>query len=554
MVIVQRDAGDHLLPIEKGEGTMGRLKLTGLAAVLLLAMTGGAAPAHAALTADSLYEPGTVVAIDLQLPEASVEALEDIPDEYVEGTFAVAESGGTPDTIGAYSAPITVGVRLKGSGSFQGLDGKAAFKVKFAEFVKGQKFLGLKNLTLNSMVQDPSMVREVLSYETFRASAVVAPRTGYAYVWLNGIDYGLHLNVETMDDVALKRAYGDFDDPQHLYEGPAGVDLAPGSAGMYEVDEGDEEELSDLEALIAAANLTSPGFSERVAPVADLAQMTREWAVERYIAHWDGYSGQNNNHFLYSDPNGVFQVLPWGTDQTFYRYWHPFAADGGTLFDQCLAEPACGAKYAEELIATDELALNLIARTEQLATQLSPWQAYEIANSVREPFDAGQIERSVEDLIEFLELRPEELAEWLGGDEEPTGPGSDPVVPAGASGAAPPPDPTPPPTPKLSGRLTFDRSRLDRGLLTVRASVSGPGKLTQRAELVTAGGHLTACSTSRRANAAGVLIVTCQLSAEARRRLEARWLRLQMWLHFQPPTGEATDLRTTLRLPRQTGA
>jgi hypothetical protein len=124
------------------------------------------------------YEPSTFVAIDLQLPPASVEALEDVPDEYVEGTFAVAESGGTPETVGTFSAPpLTVGVRLKGSGSFQGLDGKAAFKVKFAEFVKGQKFLGLKSLTLNSMVQDPSMLREVLSYETFRApmSSPLAP-------------------------------------------------------------------------------------------------------------------------------------------------------------------------------------------------------------------------------------------------------------------------------------------------------------------------------------------------------------------------------------------
>ncbi|MET0305283.1 MAG: CotH kinase family protein [Solirubrobacterales bacterium] len=493
------------------------------------------------------------MAIDLQLPQASVEELEDVPDEYVEGTFAIAESGGTPGTIGTYSAPITVGVRLKGSGSFQGLDGKAAFKVKFAEFVKGQKFLGLKNLTLNSMVQDPSMIREVLSYETFRASDVVAPRTGYAYVWLNGTDYGLHLNVETMDDVALKRAFGDFDDPQHLYEGPAGVDLAPGSAGMYEVDEGDEAELSDLEALITAANLTSPGFAERMVPVADVDQMTREWAVERYIAHWDGYSGQNNNnHFLYSDPAGVFQVLPWGTDQTFYRYWHLFDDDGGTLFEQCLAEEACLVKYAEELIGVDELAAELPARTEQLADLVAPWQEFEITNSTREPFGADEIESSVEDLLEFLELRSEELAKWLPKDEEPSEPESKPVVSTGGTtSAAPAPDPTPPPTAKLSKRLTFDRSQLDRGVLTVRASVSGPGKLTQRAELATASGSLTACSTTRRANAAGILILTCRLSAEVRNRLETRWRRLQLSLRFQPLTGDATDLRTSVRLPRQ---
>jgi hypothetical protein len=531
---------------------MGHLKLACLTAVVLIAIA-GAAPARAALTADSLYEPNTIVAIDLQLPQASVEALEDVPDEYVEGTFAVAESGGTPDTIGAYSTPITVGVRLKGSGSFQDLDGKAAFKVKFAEFVKGQKFLGLKNLTLNSMVQDPAMIREVLSYETFRANDVVAPRTGYAYVWLNGTDYGLHLNVETMDDVALKRAFGAFDDPQHLYEGPAGVNLAPGSAGMYEVDEGDEEELSDLEALITAANLTSPGFSERMVPVADIDQMTREWAVERYIAHWDGYSGKNNNnHFLYSDPNGIFQVLPWGTDQTFYRYWHPFEGEGGTLFEQCLLETACRTQYAEALIAINEFAAGLPARTEQLADLVEPWQEFEIANSVREPFNAGQIERSTEDLLEFLELRREVLAEWLPDDEEPSAPKEDPVGPVGgASAAGPAPLPTPTPTPKLSRRLAVDRSQLERGLLTVRAAVSGPGKLTQRAQLATANGPLTVCATSRRANAAGILVITCRLSAEVRRRLANRWLRLQISLRFQPPAGEATELQTSVRLQRQ---
>ena len=527
---------------------MFRPKLTGLVTALLLATAGTATHAHAALSADSLYEPTTVVAIDLQLPQPSVEALEDDPDEYVEGTFAIAESDGTPPTIGEFSEPIVVGVRLKGSGSFQGLDGKAAFKVKFNEFVKGQKFLGLKGLTLNSMVQDPAMIREVLAYETFRAADIVAPRTGYAYVWLNDTDYGLHLNVETMDDVALTRAFGDFDDPQHLYEGPAGVDLAPGSASMYEVDEGDENDLADLEALIAAANLTAPSFSERMAGVANLDQMTRMWAVERYIGHWDGYSGKNsNNHFLYSEPNGVFQVLPWGTDQTFYRYWHPFTGEGGTLFEQCLAESACRAMYTEALIAVDESAATLFARTEALASLVAPWQAAEIANSERAPFQADQIERSVEDLIEFLQRRPEALAEWLGSDEEHSQPADDPAESAGGASDAG----SLATAPSLSRRLAVDRSRLSRGLLVVRAAVSGPGKLTQRVELATASGRLTACATSRQARAAGLLKLTCRLSANVRQRLTTRWLRLQMRLHFQPLTGEASDLRTTVRLPRQ---
>jgi hypothetical protein len=42
-------------------------------------------------------------------------------------------------------------------GSLRTLDQKAAFKIKFDEFIEGQTFLGLKKLTLNNMVEDPSM-------------------------------------------------------------------------------------------------------------------------------------------------------------------------------------------------------------------------------------------------------------------------------------------------------------------------------------------------------------------------------------------------------------
>ena len=48
--------------------------------------------------------------------------------------------------------------------------GKAAFKVKFDEYVDDQTFFGLEKLTLNNMVQDRSMIHETLAYELFRAA------------------------------------------------------------------------------------------------------------------------------------------------------------------------------------------------------------------------------------------------------------------------------------------------------------------------------------------------------------------------------------------------
>ena len=57
---------------------------------------------------------------------------------------------------------------------------------------------------------------------------------------------------------------------------------------------------------------------------------------------------QPNNYYLYSDPAGRFQMLPWGTDETCERRL-PFDGPAGLLFDKCLADPACAALYREEL-------------------------------------------------------------------------------------------------------------------------------------------------------------------------------------------------------------
>jgi hypothetical protein len=243
-------------------------------------------------SAAEMYEPGRIVAIELTLPPESIKKLEKDPKgEYQPGTFSLAQTDGTPFGTGEFTTPLNVGIRLKGGlGSFRNLSEKAAFKIKFS-FVKGQKFLGLKKMTLNNMVQDPSMVREARAYEAFRALGIKAPNTSYAFVRVNGEIFGTYLNVETMDDVALEKRFGKFADPQHLYEGEYGADVTPGLEEEILVDEGSEKERGDLKALVTAVNGGSAGWLERVEAHADLPEMTRMWAVERYIGHWDGYSG-----------------------------------------------------------------------------------------------------------------------------------------------------------------------------------------------------------------------------------------------------------------------
>jgi spore coat protein CotH len=61
---------------------------------------------------------------------------------------------------------------------------------------KADRFFGLDRLTLNNMVQDPTMVHEALGYQVYEAAGVRVPRTGYVRLTVNGQPYGLYLNLE----------------------------------------------------------------------------------------------------------------------------------------------------------------------------------------------------------------------------------------------------------------------------------------------------------------------------------------------------------------------
>jgi hypothetical protein len=354
-----------------------------------------------------LYDPGSVVEVDLDMPQSSIDALAVTPDEYVDATFSLTTTGGS-------YGPLAVGLRLKGSGSFRTLDGKAAFKVKFSHSVPGQRFLGLKALSLNNMVQDPSMVREVVSYELFRGAGVAAPRTGYAFVQVNGADYGVYLNVENPDEIMARRW---FSGTRHLYEGGYRADATPSGMANLEVDEGSETDLSDLEALVAGADSHTGDWSDQISPLLDLEQATRMWAVEAYVGHWDGYSPNReydatepNNFFLHSVDSGRFSMLPWGTDQTLGRRVS-FDDPAGILFRRCLDDASCSALYRDAVAQVRTIAVQagLQDFAASTATMLEPWQQ----RDPRREQGMQQIADGVSSVRAYLGIRPSDVDAWL---------------------------------------------------------------------------------------------------------------------------------------------
>ena len=307
--------------------------------------------------AAAMYNPLVVNTFDLVLPQSTINGLNGTTNYWGdEGPYLPAKLSGVIN--GVPFASMDVGIHLKGAwGSWRNIYGKAGFKIKIDFVKKTQTLFGVTKLTLNNMVQDHSSSHETLSYRLFRAIGVPTARTGYANVTVNGANYGLHLNIETLDTKLLSH-WGIT--PSHIYKGgvPNFPDLWPGQESAFAVDQGSTTDKTDLTALMAVVGRgNGPNWFTDMSRVADLEEMTLDWAAEKFTGHWDGYANNRNNYYLVNRQDGKFIMLPWGMDQTLnggLDYW-----SGNAMVSQCLNDTRCQNLYKQALVKVIHTAKDL---------------------------------------------------------------------------------------------------------------------------------------------------------------------------------------------------
>jgi len=309
-----------------------------------------------------LFDTTRVSTIDLTLDAAALAALKTAPDEWANAAFRLTTADQEYDEV-------TVQVRLKGGLSFTDIDQKPSFKIGFNKQDKAARFLGLKNLTLNNLVDDASAIHEALGYRVFTAAGLPSLDVGYTQVRVNGVVRGLYVALQAWDDVTLD---GMFGSTEHLYEGS--VDLYTSKAGEFDIDEGDDADTADLLAFLALVGADDVTWYEGLDPVLDRDQALHFLAVESALGHEDGYAWAANNYFLHSNKNGRFSLLPWGLDRAFAD---TLDLPGGTslLPARCLALPSCAADF--DAAADDVLAVfaseDWVAEAERLDALVRPF-------------------------------------------------------------------------------------------------------------------------------------------------------------------------------------
>ena len=210
-----------------------------------------------------------------------------------------------------------VGIRKKGFIGSQSHT-RPSLKIRLNHVDKEGGIEGLTNLTLNNNKQDTSQVSQFMGYALFNAIGSPAPRGAYAKVTVNGKSLGIYSHVETFRKPLLKRAFGNDDGP--LYEGTV-VDFNEEWENSFEHKRGDDtlgrEKIIALINVLADDQVTEAAIGELV----DLDSFYRFWAMESLLGFWDGYSGNNNNYFIYLNPDtDKFHFLPWGADSLFTNF------------------------------------------------------------------------------------------------------------------------------------------------------------------------------------------------------------------------------------------
>ncbi len=131
-------------------------------------------------------------------------------DEFIDN--ATSEEYYTVSMVIDGEAYKNIAIRGKGNTSLSTVSSlgseRYSFKVEFDHYDNSITYHGLDKLSLNNLIQDSTMMKDYLTYTMMAEFGAAAPLCSFAYLTVNGEDWGLYLAVEGVEDSFLERNYG----------------------------------------------------------------------------------------------------------------------------------------------------------------------------------------------------------------------------------------------------------------------------------------------------------------------------------------------------------
>ena len=221
----------------------------------------------------------------------------------------------------------SVGVKYKGNSTYKANQTKNPWHIELDTY-KSQDYQGFKDIKLSNVAKDPSFLREVLSYEVAR-KYMVAPRSNYAVVYVNGSQIGLYSNSEAISKTFVKlhlssntetfikcnppagAGPGTTDYPNLVYEGTDSADYYAG----YELKS--DHGWNDL-------IVFTDTLKNHVAAIEEFLNVDQTlWmhAFNNGLVNLDSYSGGfAQNYYLYRMENRQFYPVVWDMNESFGQF------------------------------------------------------------------------------------------------------------------------------------------------------------------------------------------------------------------------------------------
>jgi len=225
----------------------------------------------------------------------------------------------------------SVGVKYKGTSSYDPEYLKNPLHISLDEY-KDQSYQGFASIKLANGYGDPSLIREVLSYEIL-ANYMDCSRSNFAAVTINGTYIGLYSNDESVNKKFCS---------SHFYSsGNTFIKCNPEVAGPYSKsnlkyisnDSSDYFSLYEMESdhgwndLVALCDVVTndlPAYESTI----DIDRALWMLAFNNALVSLDSYSGWfSQNHYMYRDNTGHYNPVIWDLNMSLGGF--PFAGTQG---------------------------------------------------------------------------------------------------------------------------------------------------------------------------------------------------------------------------------
>ena len=225
-----------------------------------------------------------------------------------------------------------VGIRAKGNNSLRLTSEyeltRYSLKVEFDHYLPQGNYHGLDKLSLDASFQDNSYLKTVLAFDMMRFMGVPTPLCSYAWVRVNGEDWGLFLAVEECEEAFAGRNFG-WDhgvlyqpDYRSLNDENADValryiDEQPSSYPNIFDHAKTPMVHSDQRRLIEALRKLSQG---EVTTAVHTDEVLRYFVVQVFVMNWDSYLGHTGHNYILYEEEGRLWMLPWDYNLAFGTY------------------------------------------------------------------------------------------------------------------------------------------------------------------------------------------------------------------------------------------